>query len=128
MWVYSPPKPKVPVWLKAEISARAAEIIETRLKPDNIKPPPKDARFNYLVDIFTKWRRNFFYFCGTYHCPGPKALTPSFEIRFARMEYTGDEKFNLAYMRHTGQWWEILTDLSLDECLQAVVEGGHFMP
>ncbi len=36
-----------------------------------------------------------------------------FEARFARLEYAGNEKFNMAYKRHTGQWWEIFQDFTL---------------
>ena len=43
------------------------------LKPKFIKPPPKDPKWNYIIDIFTKWHSSFFYFCSTYACPGPNA-------------------------------------------------------
>jgi hypothetical protein len=37
----------------------------------------------------------------------PNAISEYFEMRFARLEYAGGEKFNTAYMRYAGQWWEI---------------------
>ena len=130
-WTYSPPrqpKPKVPDGVKVNLEAKAREIIETVLKPGHIKPPPEDARFNYVVDIYTKWYRNYFYFCSQYRCPGPEAISPFFESRFARLEYLGHDNYNLSYMRHTGQWWEIYRDLSLEACLAAVRDGPHFLP
>lgn len=57
-WVYSPPKlPKVavPEDLKAEVERKAGELVETVLKPKHVKPPPKNPRFNYLIDLSTKW-------------------------------------------------------------------------
>ena len=84
--------------IKAEVDAKASELVETFLKPTYIKPPPKDQRWNYIIDLFTKWHRSFFYFCSTYACPGPNALSPTFESRFARMEYVGEGRFNLAYL------------------------------
>ena len=39
-----------------------------------------------------------------------------------------DDNYNLSYMRHTGQWWEIYRDLSLEECLAAVRAEPHFLP
>ena len=48
-WVYSPPKPAkptVPPALKADVEARANELVESTLKPAHIKPPPEDERFN----------------------------------------------------------------------------------
>lgn len=130
-WVYSPssaPKPKVPDEIKTEVQEKAQKLVEEVLKPQHVKAPPKDARFNYITDIFTKWYRNYFYFCSTYACPGPNAISPSFESKFARMEYVGDGKFNLAYMRHTEKWWEVFTDLTLDEALETIRDDGLFHP
>jgi len=130
-WARGPAKPptaKLPDSIKAEVSAKAAELINERLKPNHVKPPPKNPQFNYLIDIFTKWYQSYFYFCATYACPHPNAITLYFETRFARVEYLGNRKFNLSYMRHTGQWWEIYSDLTMDECLSAISEEPHFLP
>jgi hypothetical protein len=130
-WVYSPRKPTpppVPGPLKDQVEAKANQLVETHLKPAYIKPPPADQRWNYIIDIFTKWHGSFFYFCSTYACPGPNALSPTFESRFARMEYVGSDRFNLAYMRHTEKWWEVAQGLTAEECLEMIREGGIFMP
>ncbi len=131
MWVFSPQKrskPKVPDIIKANVETKANEFIETVLKPNHIKPPSGDERFNYIIDIYSKWSRNYFYFCAKYACPGSNAISPFFEARFARLEYVGNERFNLSYMRHTGQWWEIYTELSLVNCLDAIRDEPHFLP
>jgi len=39
-------------------------------------------------------------------------------MKFTRLEFVGNNNFNVAYMRHTEQWFEILEDLSLEECFQ----------
>jgi hypothetical protein len=121
-------KPKVPDNIKAEIETKANELIESFLKPEYIKPPPEDMRFNYVVDIYMKWYRNYFYFCAKYACPSPEAMSPFFETKFARMEYVGNSQFNLSYMRHTGSWFEIFQNLSVDECLEAIKDLPHFQP
>jgi len=131
MWIYSPKKPtppQVPEIIKAQVETKAKELVETYLKPTFIQPPPKDAKWNYLIDIFTKWHGSYFYFCSTYACPGPNALSPTFESRFARMEYVGNRMFNLAYMRHTDKWEEVFQGLPLDECLQTIRDEGIFQP
>ena len=130
-WVYSPKKaakPKVPDTVKAAVQAKADELVENVLKPQHIQPPPEEPHFNYLVDMYTQWYRNYFYFCGKYHSPGPNAISPSFETKFARLEYAGQNSYHLSYMRHTGQWWELYQNLSLEECLAAVQDEPHFMP
>jgi hypothetical protein len=111
---------------KADVTTRAKDIIDIVLKPKHVKPPAKDNRFNYIVDIYSKWHRNYFYFCAKYACPGPNAIAPYFEDKFARLEYVGNNQFNLAYMRHTEKWWELYTELSLVECLKAVRDEPHF--
>jgi len=131
IWVFSPPKqakPKLPNALKANVTAEANDLIHTILKPTRVKPPAGDERFNYIVDIYSKWYGNCFYFCSKYACPGPNAISPYFEAKFARLEYVGTGRFSLAYMRHTGKWCEIYTELSLDECLLAIKEEPHFLP
>ena len=130
-WVNSPPKaakPSVPDGIKTAVEAKAKELIDTVLKPQHVKPPPKNARFNYIIDIGAKWYRNYLYFFSTYACPGPNALSPMFESKFARMEYVGNSRFNLSFMRHTGQWVELFTDMSVDECVKAIRDDPWFQP
>ena len=87
-WVYSPSKavkPQISAGVKTTVERQAQTLIDTVLKPKHSQPPPPDARFNYIVDITSKWYRNYFYFCAQYACPGPNALSPSFEAKFARL-------------------------------------------
>ena len=131
-WVYSPPKPKVPDAVKVGVETKAMALVNDILKPEHVKPPSKNAKWNYIVDIYTKWHRNYFYFCAKYACPGPNALSPFFDTGFARLEYAGgvgqQSRFNLSYMRHTGRWWEIRHGLSLEQCLAEIREDGLFHP
>jgi hypothetical protein len=130
-WGPRPPrklKYKVPESVKAHVQTKADHLIQSTLKPKHIEPPPKDARFNYIVDIYSKWYRSYFYFCATYRCPFPNRISEFFESRFARLEYLGNETFSLSYMRHTGQWIELFTNLSLDECLESISSEPHYSP
>jgi hypothetical protein len=89
-WIYDPrsaPKPRVPESIKVEVKKVCDELVESVLKPRSIDLDPHEERFNYIVDIFTKWYRNYFYFYAKYHCPGPNAIEPFFETGFARMEF-----------------------------------------
>ena len=130
-WVSSPPKPPraaLPDDLKAEVERKANDLVGTVLKPRHVKPPPKDGRFNYLTDLSTRWHGSSFYLVSTYTCPGPNALSPTFEDKFARLEHVGGGRFNLSFMRHTGKWVELFTGLTLDECLKAIREDPWFVP
>ncbi|MDZ7706156.1 MAG: hypothetical protein U5L04_16935 [Trueperaceae bacterium] len=134
-WYYSPKKskPKIPEALKQEVETRARDLVENHLKPEYVVTSPENERFNYITDIWVKWYRSYLYFCAMYRSTSPDALSPEFEVRFARLEYaglgeSGEGLFHLAYMRHTGQWWEIFRDLPLQECLDTVRDLPHFRP
>ena len=92
-------KPTVPVLTQSQLKEKADKLINKVFKPQHVKPAPTDNDYNYIADIHSKWYRQYFYFCATYNCPSPNALSPSFETKFARMEYVADNKFNLAYMQ-----------------------------
>ena len=133
VWTYNPPrkpKPKVPEGIKAELTQKAEELIESKFKPWRFEMDKgmKEKGFNYVVDMYTKWWRSYFYFGSRYHCPKPNAISEYFEDHFTRMEYVGDGKFNLAYMRHTGQWWEVYRGLTLEEALKTIEEEQLFWP
>jgi len=128
-WVYSPrPASRVPDAVKEQVTAKANEIIETLFKPRYIKPPPKKPRFNYIVDIYTKWHKNCLYFRAKFACPGPSAISPFFEDSFTRLAYMANGRFNLAYMRHTGRWWEVFSDLSREEAFATILDQALFHP
>jgi hypothetical protein len=118
----------VPDAVKTEVTTKANEFIETFLKLQHVQPPPDNPQFNYIIDIYGKWYQRYFYLCATYHVSGPNAVTPTFDAKFARMEYTGNNHFHLSFMRHTGQWVELYTDQSLDECLESIRDDPNFFP
>lgn len=135
VWVYSPPrksKPtrKVPDEMKAELEQRAGRIIEEKFRPYRLKLDEgfEESGFNYVVEIYTKWWRSYFYFCCKYRCPGPRAISEYFEARFTRLEYTGGDRFNLSYMRHTEQWWPVYSDLTLEEAFETIDKEVIFWP
>lgn len=130
-WMISPgksPKLSVPDSTKAELEAKATDLIENVLKPKHVLSHKTDQQFNYITDIGAKWHRNYFYFISTYACPGPNALSPTFESKFARMEYLGDGKIALYFMRHTGEWVGIYDALSVDQSMKAIQDDAWFIP
>lgn len=130
-WIPGPatkPKSSLPGTFKDEVETKARELIETVLKPKHVQPPAQDERFNYITAITTKWLGSKCYFVSIYRSPGPHAVSPSFETKFARMDYVGDGKFNLAFMRHTGQWVELYEGQSVDECMRAIRDDPWFQP
>jgi hypothetical protein len=76
--------------------------------------------------VGVRWFRSYLYFLSTFACPGPNALSPTFESKLARMEYVGNGKFSLSYMRHTGQWIELYDGLPVDRCFEAIRDDPWF--
>jgi hypothetical protein len=113
---------------KAQVEAKVRELIDRELKPKHVKPPPEDARFNYITDITPKWHGTTLFLVAVYACPGPNAISPSFESRFARLRPSAGGKFDLSFMRHTGQWVELFQGQTLDECLQEIRDDPWFIP
>lgn len=130
-WGFSPKKKSkssLPGTVKDEVDTKAKELIERVLKPKHIQPPPEGSQSNYITDITTKWIGSTCYFISTYACPGPNAMSPTFEEKFARMEHVGDGKFALSFMRHTGKWVPLYAGLSVAECMKAIQDDPWFMP
>jgi hypothetical protein len=128
--MYSQPKgpqPKIPEPLKAEVTTRVNEFIDSVLKPRYIKAPNEKPQFNYIVDISSKWYQSYCYLCSQYCCPSPDALVPGFEHKFARMQYAGNNHFHLSFMRYNGEWVPLYADQTLDECLTAIKDEDYFV-
>ena len=123
-----PKRPAIPEPLKAQVNAKAQELVEKVLKPKFIEPPPKKPRFNYIIDVAAKWHGSALFFVMTYACPRQTAISPTFESKLARMEFVGSGKFSLSFMRHTGKWVVLYQRLSPYECLDAIQNDFWFQP
>lgn len=123
-----PKKEPIPDTLKAQADAKAKKFVDLVLKPKFIQPPPKKPRFNYIIDVAAKWHGSSLFFVSTYACPGPTAISPTFEAKFARMEFVGSSKFNLSFMRHNDKWVVLYRCVSLEECLDAIENDFWFQP
>jgi hypothetical protein len=129
-WTWSPSSrtshPAADATVKAQAEAKARKFVEEVLKPRFVEPSPEEARFNYVTDITLKWHGSSLFFIKVYACPGPNALSPSFEARFARMRHAGGGRFDLSFMRHTGQWVELYQGRTVEECLEAIRDDPWF--
>jgi hypothetical protein len=120
----SKPKSSLPGTVKDEVETKARELIQTVLKPKHIQPPPEGSQLNAIVDITIKWLGSKCYFVSVYRTPSQE----TFETNFARMEHVGNARFNLSFMRHTGQWVELYAGQTVDECMKAIREDPWFVP
>jgi hypothetical protein len=128
-WTYSPQKPKkikpkVPEEMVQYLQEKGNEIVEKIFKPKYLLPVSEEHTLNQIIDIYAKWHRNCFYFCVKYKCP-PDAYRSSFENKFVRLEYLGDDEFQYSYMRHTGKWHPTFK-MTTEECMKHVTTEVPF--
>lgn len=113
---------------KREITAACERLIEDVLKP-RFLPEIRPTEFNYCVDIFGKWHGTKYRFLQRFRNDRPdRYVEPEFTTPFARIEYVGRDRFDLAYFRHTEQWWPVDYGVTLDEALELLVAKGIYHP
>ena len=120
----------IPAALKQSLTELAEQLIAQRFTP-GLSERAKAAKrhgFNYVVDLYTSSRGQFFYFCARYCSPGDYGEEAHFEVRSPRLKYVGNQHFNLAYQRHNGQWCEVYTGLTMQEALDVIRDEELFWP
>jgi hypothetical protein len=68
------------------------------------------------------------FFVAVYACPGPNAISPSFEEKFARLRPAAAGLFDLSFMRHTVQWVELYQGLTIEKCFETIEDDPWFIP
>ena len=105
---------------KRQVKERCDRFLVSTLRQKIINEQDTTIRNTKVVDLYTKWIGNFFYFKAKFECRDPDAISPFIEEGFARLEYVDEDRFNLSYFRHTGKWWEVHREITLDECLNII--------
>jgi len=128
-WVFSPvknSKTKPSEFDKISIQNYFQPLVES-FKSQYIKEN-LNKKFNYLIDVYSKWYQNYFYLCEKFKSEHPNRLTDEFEVKFIRLKYTGKNQFDFSYFRHTGQWHLVADGLTLDECREMILSNPVFQP
>jgi hypothetical protein len=42
------------------------------------------------------------------------------------MQFAGQQRFHLSYMRYTEKWLQLYTDLTVDECIESIRDEPYF--
>ena len=125
---YKPDKEKIPDSIKSEITNKALEFVDKRLKPLHIIKNPTVYNTNFVADITVKWFRNYFYFTAIYELPESDISSKQYERKFARIEYVDEKSYNLSFFRHTDQWWEMYQKTSIENCFKTIESEEIFFP
>jgi len=131
VWVYSPKKekPQLSENKKAEIFAECQKFIDSNLLPYLAKNFNKNQKQPHFAEIKCKWCRNFLYFIACYKNIKTKMNYSDCEEKFARLEYQENNIFSVAYLRYTGQWFNLNNNgIPLSECFKMILERPHLQP
>jgi hypothetical protein len=112
---------------KKAIIAACDKFIADTLMPrclSSVRP----TQFNHPVDLHGKWQGGRYRFLQRYRSGYPDNRGWEFDAPFARLDYLGEDRFDVMWHRHTGQWWRLYHSVSLAEALRHIVEDGHLHP
>jgi hypothetical protein len=117
---------KLTAFEKSRIEGQCQPLIE-KLKSLYVSENP-DKRYNYLIDVYTRWYGDYLIFCGRYRSENLNSVVDEFEDKFVRLKITKRDNFDISYMRHTGKWVLVAADLTLNECLEMIEGVPTFHP
>jgi hypothetical protein len=128
IWALAKPRPiSADSIEKQTIIATCDAFITNVLKP-RFLPVIKPTQFNYPVDMRGEWRAGRYRFMTRYRSGHEDNAGLEFDAPFARIDHMGADRFDLYWMRHTGQWWPLRSGLSLAESLRSIEEDNILYP
>lgn len=124
VWVLSLPK-KTLTEKEKQVLEKLFEPLISEYKFTFIEAEP-DKKYNYVIDFYSKFYRGFFYLCAKYIAEYKNRIVDEFETKFARVEFVDENKYNLAYYWHTGQWWTSDKNATAEYCLKNIKDNPLF--
>jgi len=128
-WIFSSEKKtkaKPTDYEKSCVQTYFQPLIEN-FKQEFIKEIP-NKEYNYLIDIYSKWYRSYFYLCQKYKSEQPDRLKDEFEAKFVRLTFLGNDKFDFSYFRHIGSWHLVAEDMTMEQCKEMILSNPNFQP
>ncbi|UVK54304.1 hypothetical protein DBIPINDM_000688 [Mesorhizobium sp. AR02] len=111
---------------KLAIAAACERFIAGVLKPRFILGQPN--RLDHPLDIFGKWRGSKYGFSARYRSDDGE----EFDAPFARLdhveEHRAETQFDLMWHRHTGAWWRLYANVTLEEALRLIAADSRLQP
>jgi len=112
---------------KEKIIKACEALIADFFKPQflpNIEP----TRWNYVIDIHGAWAGGRYRFMQRYRSGMEHNNGEEFDAPFARLDRIGPNKFDICWMRHTGQWQRLYTGETLAEAIHILKSDGILHP
>jgi hypothetical protein len=128
IWAPGPARPQAPNTAEKRAIISACEhFIATVLKP-RFLPEIKPTQFNYPIDIHGEWRAGRYRFMKRYRSGFADNAGWEFDAPFARLSRMAPDRFDIHWMRHTGQWWPMYSGKTLEEALHLLETDGVLWP
>jgi hypothetical protein len=128
MWLPNTPRPVLPDEAeKRAIIAACEALIRDMLKP-RLLPEIRPTEWNYPIDIRGVWKGGRYRFIKRFRSGFAENRGEEFDSPFARIDRMGPDNFDIYWMRHTGQWWQLYTGKPLAEALHIVATDPVLRP
>lgn len=125
-WVQRPSAP--PEALKRAVAARCDAWIAEVLVPRHLSVVRPHAEFNFCIGLRGAWRGNAYRFLARWRTGTAREPVEEWETPWARLQHFAPGRFDVGWMRHTGEWWTLHRGLTLDEAMAALAEEGVLQP
>jgi hypothetical protein len=112
---------------KRAIIAACEAFIANILKP-RFMPRITPTQWNYVIDIHGAWAAGRYRFMQRYRSGMEDNCGEEFDAPFARIDRMGPDRFDIHWMRHTGKWWKLYSDVTLAEALHILETDGTLHP
>jgi len=128
IWAPRPPRPVAPDPIeKQHIITTCETFINEVLKP-RFLPVIRPTPFNYPTDIRGEWRAGRYRFIQRYRSGHEDNAGVEFDAPFVRLDHMGPDRFDVFWMRHTGQWWPVYRGKTLAEALHILQTDPVLLP
>ena len=116
---------------KAEIATVCERFIADVLKP-RFLPELRPTEFNYPIDLLGRWRGAKYSFVTRYRSGFADNRGEEFDMAFTRLdhleEHIAEQRFDVMWHRHTGQWFRLHAAATLDEALHLIATNELLQP
>ena len=120
VWAARPPRPVAPEPGEKAAIIEACEFFVANVLKPRFLPAIVPTEFNYMVDIRGDWRAGRYRFVRRYRSGMEHNAGDEFDAPFARLDHMGPNRFDIHWMRHTGQWWPLHAGLTLTAALETL--------
>ncbi|MBX9702105.1 MAG: hypothetical protein K2X74_21905 [Acetobacteraceae bacterium] len=126
VWVQRPTIP--PEALKRAVAARCDAWIAEVLVPRHLPAIRPHAEFNYCIGLHGARRGNSYRFLKRWRTGTSRVPVEQWDSPWCRLQHFSPGRFDVGWMRHTGQWWTLRERLTLDEAMAYLAEEPVLQP